>query len=105
MRASKLLNTAPESGIVLVDGKGIRVLDHREVWHMEVSGPPSNPKRSHTVGDVKKALDTDLTILVTILTSHLDCPVTLGSKLKVLSTQVIGKCLYDLSQTLSIRCV
>lgn len=87
-----------------MDGKGVRVLDHNEVWHLEVSGPPSKPKASHTVGDVKKALDTDLAILVTLLMSHLDCSATFGSKIKVFSTQVIGKHLYNFQQILSIQC-
>ncbi|CAG8538899.1 7710_t:CDS:10 [Ambispora leptoticha] len=59
----KKLKAASENGIVQLDGNGIRVIDH-----MEVAGSPQKA----TVGDDKKAPDTDLAILIAMLTSHLN---------------------------------
>ncbi|CAG8790754.1 22764_t:CDS:2, partial [Gigaspora margarita] len=41
VRSAKIMKTSNDSGITLVDVKGVRVSDDKEIWHMEVSGPPT----------------------------------------------------------------
>ncbi|CAG8672551.1 16257_t:CDS:2, partial [Dentiscutata heterogama] len=90
VRSAKIVKTPTDSGIVLVDVKGFRVSDGKEIWHMEVSGPPSNPTTRHTVYDTKKTLHTDILNLVDILRNHLDLDVNIAKKIKVFSMQVIA---------------
>ncbi|CAG8544870.1 25232_t:CDS:2 [Cetraspora pellucida] len=88
--ATKISKSSTNSGIVLVDGRGTRVLDDKDMWHMEVAGPPSVASKKHTINDTIKSLHTDLFNLVAILMEHLDCPVETATKIKVLSSQIIG---------------
>ncbi|CAG8725360.1 14612_t:CDS:2, partial [Funneliformis mosseae] len=62
----------------------------REIWQMEVSGPPSTSTNHHTVGDTKKSIQTDILNLVGVLSNHLDLDVKIAKDIKVFSTQVIG---------------
>ncbi|KAF0519631.1 hypothetical protein F8M41_016555 [Gigaspora margarita] len=89
-RSAKIIKTPTDSGIVLVDVKGVRISDNKEIWHMEVLGPPSNPTTRHTVNDTKKTLHTDILNLVDILRNHLDLDVNIAKKIKVFSMQVIA---------------
>ncbi|CAG8463336.1 6643_t:CDS:2 [Paraglomus brasilianum] len=88
-RAPKIMKTSSNSGIVKLDAKGTRFSDNREVWHMEVAGPPWNSTSRHACGDSKKTIRTDIFNLVMLLRDHLDCKVELGTRLKVFTTQVI----------------
>ena len=90
-RAIKITKSADSSGIVLVDAKGTRISDDKEIWHMEVAGPPWNPTTRHTVGDSKKTLRTDVFNLVAILLDHLDSDIGLATKIKVFCMQVISE--------------
>jgi hypothetical protein len=89
-RAPKIMKTSSNSGIIKLDAKGTRFSDNREVWHMEVAGPPWNSTSRHACGDSKKTIRTDIFNLVMLLRDHLDCKVELGTRLKVFTTQVIG---------------
>ncbi|RHZ48204.1 hypothetical protein Glove_555g16 [Diversispora epigaea] len=79
-----------DSGIVLVDVKRVRVNNDKEIWHMEISGPPSNPSTCHIVNDTKKTLQLDILNLIEILRNHLDLDVNIAKKIKVFSMQVIA---------------
>ncbi|RUS23027.1 hypothetical protein BC937DRAFT_93384 [Endogone sp. FLAS-F59071] len=58
--AAKMAKSSTTSGIVLVDAKATRNSDGLDVWHMEVSGPPSNATIGHTLDDTKKTLRMDI---------------------------------------------
>ena len=90
-RSAKLMKSATNSGIVKVDSKATRYSDGLDVWHMEVSGGPSNATDIHTVGDTIKTLRMDVLNLIRVLRNHLDCDIMLGTKIKVFCTQIIGK--------------
>nr|CAG8632375.1 10750_t:CDS:10 [Entrophospora candida] len=79
--ASKLTKTPTNSGIVKVDV--------REIFHVEVSGPPLPPSHDHAVNDTKKSLHTDILNLIAILLDHLRIPVENATEIKVFSLQVI----------------
>jgi len=53
-----MIKSQEDSGIVLADAKGTRMLDGLEVWHLEVAGPPKNWTTIHVIGDSKKTLRT-----------------------------------------------
>ncbi|CAG8531550.1 8009_t:CDS:2 [Paraglomus occultum] len=89
-RATKITKSADSSGIVLVDAKGTRTSDDKEIWHLEVAGPPWNPTTRHTVDDSKKMLRTDIFNLVAILLDHLDSDIKLATKIKVFCVQAIS---------------
>ncbi|CAG8787765.1 22604_t:CDS:2, partial [Dentiscutata erythropus] len=89
-RMIKIMKTSNDSGITLVDVKGVCISDNKEIWHMEVSGPPSNPITRHTADDTKKTLHTDILNLINILRNHLDLDVNIAKKIKVFSMQVIA---------------
>ncbi|CAG8693456.1 1091_t:CDS:2 [Funneliformis mosseae] len=89
-QSAKIMKSSIDSGIVLVDVNGVRVRDYKEIFHMEVSGPPSNPTIRHTTGDTKKTLHTDILNLVDVLSDHLDLDVKLAKEVKVYSMQVIA---------------
>ncbi|RIA85357.1 hypothetical protein C1645_830914 [Glomus cerebriforme] len=74
-----------------VDIRGVRLLDDKEILHVEVSGPPSLPTKRHTRGDTKKSLHTDILNLISILLDHLDLSVEVATQIKVFSFQVIDK--------------
>ncbi|CAG8781268.1 847_t:CDS:2, partial [Dentiscutata erythropus] len=40
--AAKISKSLTSSGIELVDGRGTRVLDDKDMWYIEVAGPPGN---------------------------------------------------------------
>nr|CAG8613196.1 10296_t:CDS:2 [Entrophospora candida] len=42
------------------------IFDDKEIWHMEVAGPPSPPTMDHGVGDTKKSLHSDILNLVAL---------------------------------------
>ena len=86
-----MIKSQEDSGIVLADAKGTRMLDGLEVWHLEVAGPPKNWTTIHVIGDSKKTLRTDTLNLIRILEDRLDCDVALGSRIKVFSMLGIGK--------------
>ncbi|CAG8564775.1 16530_t:CDS:10 [Funneliformis caledonium] len=87
--ASKLTKTPTNSGIVKVDVRGVRLFDDKEIFHVEVSGPPSPPSHDHAVNDTKKSLHTDILNLIAILLDHLRIPVENATEIKVFSLQVI----------------
>ncbi|CAG8502301.1 11293_t:CDS:10, partial [Acaulospora colombiana] len=89
-QSAKIMKSSIDSGILLVDVNGVRVRDYKEIFHMEVSGPPSNPTIRHTTGDTKKTLHTDILNLVDVLRDHLDLDVKLAKEVKVYSMQVIA---------------
>jgi hypothetical protein len=70
-RSAKLMKSATNSGIVKVDSKATRYSDGLDVWHMEVSGGPSNATDIHTVGDTIKTLRMDVLNLIRVLRNHL----------------------------------
>ncbi|CAG8719299.1 17275_t:CDS:2 [Dentiscutata erythropus] len=59
-QSAKIIKTNTDSGIVRVDIKGTRIGDNREIWQMEISGPPSTPTTRHTISDTKKSIQTDI---------------------------------------------
>ncbi|KAG9296316.1 hypothetical protein G9A89_014908 [Geosiphon pyriformis] len=87
--AAKLTKSSTNSGIVLVDGRGVRWLDDKEIWHMEVAGSLSLSSIQHAVKDTKKSLHTDILNLVAILLDHLDISVEAAMEIRVFSLQVI----------------
>ncbi|CAJ0823567.1 1062_t:CDS:2 [Entrophospora sp. SA101] len=87
---SKLTKSPTSSGIVKLDAKGVRLFDDKEIWHMEVAGPPSSPTTDHAVCDTKKSLHSDILNLVALLLDHLDIPVKAAMNIKVFSLQVIS---------------
>ncbi|CAG8696427.1 11670_t:CDS:10, partial [Funneliformis caledonium] len=82
--SAKLSKSPTSSGIVKLDAKGVRSFDDKEIWHMEVSGPPSSPTTDHAVA---------------LLLDHLDVPLKTAMNIKVFSLQAIGYriTLYSLS--------
>jgi len=99
--SAKLTKSSTSSGIVKLDAKGVRSFDDKEIWHMEVAGPPSSPTTDHAVGDTKKSLHSDILNLVALLLDHLDISVKTAMNIKVFSLQAIGYriTLYSLSIT------
>ncbi|CAI2196622.1 5483_t:CDS:2, partial [Funneliformis geosporum] len=89
--ASKLTKSRTYSGIVKVDAKGVRVFDDKEIFHAEVSGPPSSSssQHGHAVNDTTKSIHTDILNLIAILLDHLRAPVENATKIKVFSLQAI----------------
>lgn len=71
--------------------KGVRLFDDKEIFHVEVSGPPSPSSDNHAINDAKKSLHTDILNLIAILLDHLRVPVENATKIKVFSLQVIGE--------------
>ncbi|CAG8484257.1 11396_t:CDS:10 [Acaulospora morrowiae] len=90
VQSAKIMKSPIDSGIVLVDVNGVWVRDYKEIFHMEVSGSPSNPTIRHTTGDTKKTLHTDILNLVDVLRDHLDLDMKLAKEVKVYSMQVIA---------------
>ncbi|CAG8738835.1 19381_t:CDS:2, partial [Dentiscutata erythropus] len=88
--SAKLTKSHTSLGIVKFDVKGIRLFDDKEIWHMEVTGPPSTTIMNHVIGDTKKSLHSDILNLVAILLEHLDVPVKVATNIKVFSLQAIG---------------
>ncbi|GBB83610.1 hypothetical protein RclHR1_01030025 [Rhizophagus clarus] len=87
--ASKLTKSPTNSGIVKVDIRDVRLFDDKEIFHAEVSGPPSPSSDDHAINDAKKSLHTDILNLIAILLDHLRVPVENATKIKVFSLQVI----------------
>ncbi|CAG8553887.1 12758_t:CDS:10 [Ambispora leptoticha] len=87
--AGKLTKSASNSGIIKVDMRGVRLLDDKEVFHMEVSGPPSLSSKQHCTDDTKKSLRTDILNLIAILLEHINLSVEVATRIKVFSFQVI----------------
>ncbi|CAG8597364.1 2303_t:CDS:2 [Paraglomus brasilianum] len=85
MSSAKMMKSAEDSGIILADAKGTRMLDGLEVWHLEIAGPPKRWTRIHILGDSKKTMRTDALNLLRILEDRLDCDVALASDIKVFS--------------------
>ncbi|CAG8664677.1 1453_t:CDS:2, partial [Paraglomus brasilianum] len=77
--AGKLTKSASNSGIM----RG-GLIKKSNVFHMEVSGPPSLLS-----DDTKKSLHTDILNLIAILLDHLDLSVEVATRIKVFSFQVI----------------
>ncbi|CAJ0750439.1 15772_t:CDS:2 [Entrophospora sp. SA101] len=59
------MRSSTNSGIVKVDIKGMRMSDSLDIFHMEVAGPP-------------------------FLRNHLDCRISLATKIRVYSVQSIN---------------
>ncbi|CAG8567173.1 11139_t:CDS:10, partial [Funneliformis mosseae] len=87
--AGKLTKSTTNSGIIKVDVRGVRLLDDKEIIHVEVSGPPSSPSERHSTDDTKKSLHTDILNLISILLDQLDLSVEVATRIKVYSFQVI----------------
>ncbi|KAG9293178.1 hypothetical protein G9A89_010515 [Geosiphon pyriformis] len=87
--AGKLTKLASNFGIIKVDMREVRLLDDKEVFHIEVSGPPSLSSKQHCMDDTKKFLHTDILNLITILLEHLDLSVEVATQIKVFSFQVM----------------
>ncbi|CAB5298289.1 unnamed protein product [Rhizophagus irregularis] len=87
--SAKLMKSATNSGIVKVDSKATRYFDDLDIWHIEVSGGPSNATDIYTVGDTIKTLRIDVLNLIRVLRNHLDCDIRLWTKIKVFCTQII----------------
>ncbi|CAG8488742.1 4827_t:CDS:2 [Paraglomus occultum] len=84
--ASKLIKSRIYSGIAKVDVK--------EIFHANVSGPPSSSSQhGRAVIDTTKSIHTDILNLVAILLDYLRAPVEIATKIKVFSLQ--GNPLYD----------
>ncbi|CAH1761202.1 5828_t:CDS:2, partial [Entrophospora sp. SA101] len=81
--ASKLTKSPTNSGIVKVDARGVRLFDNKEIFHVEVSGPPSPPSDNNAVNNTKKSLHTDILNLIAILLDHLRVPVENATEIKV----------------------
>jgi hypothetical protein len=52
--------------LIVNHSKGTRILDGKNMWHVEVAGSPSVALKKHTIDDAKKSLHTDLFNLVAI---------------------------------------
>ncbi|KAF0475633.1 hypothetical protein F8M41_024581 [Gigaspora margarita] len=87
---AKIMKSAINSGIVKVDIKGTRVSDGLVIFHMEVAGPPCNATDKHIMGDTIKTMRTDNLNLIAILRNHLDCGISLATKIRVYSIQSIN---------------
>ncbi|CAB4426900.1 unnamed protein product [Rhizophagus irregularis] len=69
----------------------IRIFDDKEIFHVEVSGPPSSlsSQYSHAVNDTTKSIHTDILNLIAILLDYLRVPIEIATKIKVFSLHVI----------------
>ena len=85
------MKSSTSSGIVRVDIKGTRISDGFDIFHMEVAGPPCNATEKHIMGDAKKTMRTDILNLITVLRNHLDCSISLATKIRVYSIQSISE--------------
>lgn len=90
-RTAKIMKSPTNSGIVQVDIKGTRISDGLDIFHMEVVGPPCNATDKHIMGDSKKTMRTDILNLIAVLRNHLDCRISLATKIKVYSMQSISE--------------
>src|ERR1041384_6822430 len=70
-----------------------------DVWHMEVSGGPSNATDIHTVGDTIKTLRMDVLNLIRVLRNHLDLFVKLTGDIvpKILFLLIWGGMIFGIS--------
>jgi len=87
---AKIMKSSTNSGIVKVDIKGTRMSDGLDIFHMEVVGSPCNATDRHVMGDAKKTMKMDILNLIAILRNHLDCRISLATKIRVYSIQSIN---------------
>ncbi|RIA89291.1 hypothetical protein C1645_825056 [Glomus cerebriforme] len=87
--AFKLTKSSTNSGIIKVYIRGVRLFDEKEMFHIEISGPPSTSSNDHAINDTRKSLHTDIFNLIAILLYHLQVPIENAIKIKVFNLQVI----------------
>ena len=68
----------------------LRLSDATEILDIEVSGPPFNSTKQHTVGDAKKLLLISVCGLCRILLNNFDCSIENAKEVRTYCIQAIG---------------
>ncbi|CAG8776459.1 3285_t:CDS:2, partial [Racocetra fulgida] len=68
----------------------LRLSDATEILDIEVSGPPFNSTKKHTVGDAKKLLLLSVCSLCKILANNFDCLIEDAKQVRTYCIQAIG---------------
>ncbi|CAG8463132.1 6407_t:CDS:2 [Paraglomus occultum] len=84
--APKLTKSRTYTGIVKVDAKVFEFYDDKEIFHAEVSGPPSSSssQHGHAVNDTTKSIHAGILNLIAILLDHHRAPIEYAINIKIL---------------------